>query len=183
MPKKKSNKEEYSYLVVRINNFIARVDSSINHEVYDKRYRTGDTKVYSFYTALDISGNLIYPEEDIGNTYHISIYGEGSRYKELDLTLKDCHATDEVGNLKYRKRKGVDEPEYDIPKNIGYIEKVRGEKAWSGAIWVNNDAITNMLTILSIEKESYIEIHKLKVNRNHLIRGFTVQNCDPNAES
>jgi len=83
---------------------------------------------------------------------------------------------------KYRRVRGKDLPVYDIPKGLGTLEKVRGEALWTGCLWVKQETVTQMLSLLPVVKPLYMFVHERKIEHHRWIVGFTVQTSDPSEE-
>ena len=124
--RKKQAKEQYELLAIELTGYKASVDAAINYEVRDKRLRHGGTKIFDFVTSLGLEGVCLYPEEREGEKYYLSVRGEGHPSWPHSMTLNDCHVLDEHGAHKYRKVRGEQVPVYDIPRNIGFLDKVIG---------------------------------------------------------
>lgn len=175
-------KEEYDFLSIRVTDYKAYVDASINHDVRDKRYYHDDAKVYKFSSHVEITGICTWPEEKEGDEYVMTIYGSEIRTGDFDLTLSDCHVLDERSIPKFKKVRGKEVPIYDVPKGLGTIEKQRGIALWSGCLWVSPQGITNMLNLLPNVTPLYMFIHERNIERNRWIVGFTLQTSDPAEE-
>ena len=89
---------------------------------------------------------------------------------------------DEYGAHKYRKVRGNMVPVYDIPKDIGFLDKVRGGKAWSGAVWVAPQTTTDMLAVLPSVRPLYLALHELKIERRRFVSSLTLQTTHPAEE-
>jgi hypothetical protein len=180
--RKKPSIEEYSFSTVELSAFKASVDASINHEVRDpKRYRDS-AKVYDFHSQLELEGIFRYPEERLKEIFQLTVYGRELDHPELTLTLKDCHVRDDQGSYKYRKVRGKESPVYDIPKNIGYLERQRGTKNWMGVVWVSQSTVTDMLTLLPSIQLLYLALHERRFGRHRGIVSVTLQTNNPEEE-
>lgn len=171
----KKQQPAYSFLSVEIIHYEARVDASINYEVRDKRHHHHNPNIYSFGSHLEIEGRCLYPEEQKDETARISIIGSERKADEFTLKLEDCHVRDESGHKIYKKVRGKEIAEYDIPKGVGYLQKDRGSKSWSGASWVPPQTVSGMLTILPHIKPLYLEIHLYHEGKNYWVAGLTLQ--------
>lgn len=180
--RKKTPKEEHSYLDLEVIDYAVRISASINHNIRSGHFCTEKTRVYEFSTHLEIQAKQTYPEYDAGIPYEFSIYGASSSTTEFSMTLADCHLRHDDGSKTYRKVRGRQEPVYDIPKGIGHLEKIRGEKAWYGWLWVSESSTDQMLSLLPHVRPLYIDIHSLKSGRNYWIVNFTLQTSDPGSE-
>lgn len=96
--------------------------------------------------------------------------------------LSGRHMMDDDGARKYRKVRGEEIPVYDVPDGLGLIEKVRGEKRWSGFCWVSPGTVSDMLALLPHVHPLYISIHERKVGRTRWINGLSLQMSHPGFE-
>jgi hypothetical protein len=177
-----AKKDEYEFLSIEITNYKAYVNASINYEVMDKRHYYDDAKVYDFGSHLEIEGICNYPEEREGDEHHITIYSTERSFRDFELTLSDCQVRNEDSTLKYRRVRGKDVPVYNIPKGLGTLEKVRGEPLWTGCLWVKQETVTQVLSLLPVVKPLYMYIHERKIDRHRWIVNFAVQTSDPAEE-
>lgn len=179
---KKSPEPEYSILGIEVTSYIARIDSSINHYVRDQRHRTSETKVYRFYSYIEVEGIANYPDDRLGEQYKLTIFGHEPEPGMFSSKLSDYRAYDENGAPKYRKVRGQETLVYDEPKKIGYLDRQYRSKDWSGAVWVAPHIVTDMLTLLPHVRPIYIQIHVQKVDRNNRIIGLMLQTVNPAEE-
>lgn len=177
---KKKPEVVYEFLGIKIKQFNARIDASTNSEASDKRYFYRDPKVYQFYSSIEIEGVYTYPDERIGLTFVLTIYGSEITKGEHERTLSDYHERDDEGQLKYRKVRGELTPIYKVPNSIGYLECRK--QRWSGVAWVTPQTVTNMLTLLPHVRPLYFSISEAKEGRYRRIRGLTLQTIDPAIE-
>jgi hypothetical protein len=154
-PRKKTPSVEYELLSIPLSGFGASVDASVNPYARDKRHHYADPKIYSFGTSLELEGVCDYPEERSGDRYFISVHGWETEEGKFESRLSDRHVMDDDGTWKYRKVRGEEIPVYDVPEGIGLIEKVRGEKRWSGFCCVSPGTVSDMLTLLLIFPRFY----------------------------
>ena len=163
--KKNSAAVTYELLSIPLSGFGASVDASVNHEARDKRHHYADPKIYQFHTSVELEGVCDYPEERSGDSYIISVHGWENEEGKFKVRLSDRHVLDEDGARKYRKVRGEEIPVYDVPDGLGLIEKVRGEKRWSGFCWVSPGTVSDMLALLPHVSPLYMAIHECKVGR------------------
>jgi len=182
MTKKNKPVEKYELLAVKLTEFKASVDATINYEVRDKRHYQSDANVYSFSSSVELEGVCNYPEEREGEKYLLTIYGGEMRAGQFDVTLSDCQVRDDDGMLKYRKVRGNEIPIYEVPKGIGPLERVRGTKDWTGWCWVSPRTLSDMLALLPNVRPLYISIHEHKLGRHRFINALTLQTTDPAEE-
>jgi len=178
-PLKKKPAVEYSLLSIPLDSYRASVDASINHQARDKRDHYADPRIYSFGSSLELEGTCDYPEERSGDKYTISVHGWETEEGQFGARLSDRHMLDEDGTRKYRKVRGEEVPVYDVPEGIGLIEKVRGERAWSGFCWVSPQTVSDMLILLPHVRPLYISIQERKVGRTRWINELSLQMSHP----
>ena len=177
MAKIKKPVEEYSLISINVRAHKAR--ASINHKARDKRYQHDELRVYQFDSYLEISGICTYPENLAGDKYLFTVYGDQSDEGDLKARLKEFHIMDKNGDTKYRKSSGHYLPVYEIPKGVGFVQKEPGVNSWNGCIWVPNETVAMMLTLLNSMGALFVELHEHRVARNRWINGFTLQTTDP----
>ena len=177
--RKKSPAVEYELLSIPLSGYRASVDASVNPYARDKRHHYADPKIYSFGTSLELEGVCNYPEERSGESYVISVHGWETEEGKFEDRLSDRHVMDEDGTRKYRKVRCDEVPVYDVPEGIGLIEKVRGEKRWTGFCWVSPGTVSDMLSLLPHVRPLYVSIHEHKVGRTRWINGLTLQMSHP----
>ena len=54
---------------------------------------------------------------------------------------------------------------YDIPKGLAALEKIRGERRWWAALWLERDIVSDMLVLLTSEREVYVAVHIKHANK------------------
>lgn len=186
MPRKKKNKskktEEYSFLAIQVAGYSAAVDASINYEVKKPYHCDEDARVYNFGSRLEINGICTYPETRQGEVYSITVYGSPMREGMFDLRLRDCHVRDDDWRPKYQKLRGQEVPVYDVPKNIGMLDRIRGSKNWTGWLWVPPRIVSDMLALLPHASPLYLEIYERREGRKHWLTNFSLQTNDPAEE-
>ncbi|MDZ7790295.1 MAG: hypothetical protein U5L08_07360 [Xanthomonadales bacterium] len=96
--------------------------------------------------------------------------------------MKDFHKANEKGELRYRKYRRDDYPVYDLPKQIGFLQKNRHYKVWTGAVWIAQNVVSDMLALLLRFDSLYIALHEVRVQRRRGIFGITLQTNDPAEE-
>jgi hypothetical protein len=80
MPRKKNlqtkSGEEHTQLAIRVEHYEARVEASVNHDVYAPQYAwnlDGDDPLYEFTAQLTITGIATYPKDRAGNRYELTV--------------------------------------------------------------------------------------------------------------
>ncbi len=71
---------------------------------------------------------------------------------------------------------------YDIPGSIGYLERKRAARAWSGAVWIAHPLVSDMLALLPQARPLYLAVNELKVDRRRQITGLALQTTNPAEE-
>ena len=113
MPRKSKRQQkpeiEHTYLGIRVEHYDARIQASVNSDVYAPQYAwiyDDADPVYRFTAQLSISGISTYPEERAGDAYDVTIYGDDAPSQRLNLTLRDVQARDKNGSPQYRTYRG-----------------------------------------------------------------------------
>lgn len=180
--KVKSKTPEYTFLVIKICDYKSSVNAGINHNIMDTRKALSSEPIYNFYSDVEVTGKSTYPEERANCKYtiHISCYDSSS--SKLTATLKDHHVIDKERHPKYRKHRGNLYPVYNAPKLLGFIDKLRGLDEWTCHFFVAPQTITDMLILLSTDKQLFIAIHEFKEGRYRQARSISIQTVDPAEE-
>ena len=181
-PRKKKPSVEYELLSIPLSSYRASVDASVNPYARDKRHHYADPKIYSFGTSVELEGVCDYPEDRAGEMYTIMVNGWENEEGKFDARLSDRHVRDEDGMPIYHKVRGEEIPVYDVPEGLGLIEKVRGEKRWTGFCWVSPRTVSDMLLLLPHVSPLYIAIHERKVGRTRWINALSLQMSHPGFE-
>lgn len=180
--RKRSAVPEYEFLGIEVKRFVARIDSSINHELRDKRYRNEKTSIYSFHSYLEVEGVTNYPDDRAGERYALTIYGGEREEGELSSRLSDYRVYDDDHVPKTRKVRGEVALVYDEPKSIGYLDRQYRSKDWRGAVWVSPATVADMLTLLPHVRPIFVQVHVQRVDRKRRIIGLTLQTSNPAEE-
>jgi len=178
-------KEEHTHLAIRVEQYEAHVEASVNHNVYAPQYAwdlDDDDALYQFTTQLTIKGISTYPEERADDEYELTIYGNDTRSRRLDATLKDAHARDEHGLPRYREYRGRQIPIYNPPSGLGLLDKVRGEPRWAAWLFVAPRFVSDALVLLGHGKKMFLAIHESKNKRTRWVQSLTLQTADPAEE-
>jgi hypothetical protein len=170
---------EYSFQSTIVTSFDVRTGVSINHEVRTSGICSPDTKFAEHHTVIGLTCNNIDPDKPLSDAYSFTIYGDAHPYPRLDSTLTDYHEEDEEGFKKYRKKKGVEIPIYNIPKGLAVLSKLRGQRHWSTALWLPRDIVSDMLVLLSGSKKVYAAVHLKQVSGDLWVLGFDLQTSNP----
>lgn len=189
MPRKTKHQrkpeEVHTHLAICVERYEARVDASVNHDVYAPQYAWGseeDDPLYKFTAQLTITGTSTYPKERAGDTFELTISGNNAPSRRHDATLRDAQARDERGSPQYRTYRGREIPVYNPPKGLGLLHKVRGEPRWAGWLFVATRSVNDMLVLLSHARDLFMAIHERRDGRTRWIQGMTLQTNDPAEE-
>lgn len=174
--------EEYAHLALRIDDYKARVETSINHYAHGPQYAFRDTEdepLIHFLANLEIIATCVYPDERAGDTYELTIYGDDHPESQTLWKLKDVQVVDEHYSRKYREYRGNRIPVYHPPKGIGMLDKSRGEPHWHGTIWAQPRYITDLLIVLGHSKRLYLGVRARMIERHRWIQSVSVQTTNP----
>ncbi len=183
--RRKKQEQEHTHLAVRVEHYEARVEGSVNHNIYAPQYAWDldeNEPLYTFETQLVISGLSTYPKERAGDTYELTIYGNDVPSQRLSRTLKDAQARDDNGSPKYREYRGERIPVYNPLPGIALLNKVRGEQHWTVWLHAAPQFLNNALILLGREKMLYLAIHERRVGRTRWAQGVSLQTTDPAEE-
>lgn len=173
----KKPKIEYELYFLTVNSFSASVHAGLNYKAVEAANKFDDQiPVFENYPTLVFDCECFYPEKYFGLPFHVTVYGED--YKN-NLMLSDCTVKDENGHPTLNKRRGQFYPVHQIPDGIGSLEKVRGQNAWRANCFIDRKAVTQMITVLSLNKEYYLSIDESKVNRYRAVRALDLQTDRP----
>lgn len=183
MPKSRSRVTEvHSHLALRVKSYSANTSASVTHADCTPTLIDENELAHSFGTGLDLIAVTHWPEERAEEEFWLSIYGLKPMDWRLRRRLKDYQAVDEQGSLKYRKYRGDYYPIYELPKQIGYLQKNRHYGVWAGAAWVSPDVASDMLTMLLHIEAPYLALHEIRISRKRGIVRISLQTNDPAEE-
>jgi hypothetical protein len=185
--RKRPNKphEEHTHVGIRIERYEARVGASVNSYAYAPQYAWDldeDDPLYEFTNQVTITGISTYPSDRMGDAYELIIYGTDSRSHRLNAKLKDVHARDTNGSLRYREYRGKQIPIYVPPHGLGHVDKVRGERRWTAWLFVPPRFVNDVLVLLSHQRNLFLGLHERKIDRSRWVQGIAVQTNDPAEE-
>ncbi len=175
----KRSSVQHNHLTISVTRVKSSVTFGLNHDIYEKRYRHGGTRVYSWYTHLALHGVCVYPEERLATNFRLDIFDRDEHQTGFNATLDSYHVRGSDNARLYRKRHGTEEAVYEPPNSIGYLEKIRGENAWAGSVFVTNSTASNILSMSQCQQKLYLNIHEMKEGRNRRIFSISVENHDP----
>jgi hypothetical protein len=181
--KSNAHSELHEHLSVEISGFNVRINTGINHEIYDSRYAHDSTRIHKSYISIEAEGLCNYPEDRARARYVIDVTNYGEPDREQTATLKDYQELRSDGTPKCRTRQGEARPIYAPPDGIGYIEKRRGIAEWFCYAPVSGQVISDMLVLLSSTiRPQYFSIHEVKSGRHRRLREITLQTSNPEEE-
>ena len=151
----------------------------INHEARNHKHSPPETEIYEQHSSIDIQCRNIDPDEPPTDTYHFSLFGFPTDHMNPDLALTNYHVEDAKGFKKYRKRKDREIPVYDIPKGMNALDKKRGERHWSSALWLSPAIVSDMITLLLSDSDVYAACHIRHIDRVAWLNGFDLQTENP----
>lgn len=70
-------------------------------------------------------------------------------------------------------------PIYNVPKGISTLTKRRGSRHWSSALWLKPQIVSDMVALLSSDKDLYVACHLTKIERVQWLIGFDMQTENP----
>lgn len=73
-------------------------------------------------------------------------------------------------------------PVFKNVKGITFLDKVRGENAWTAWLTIAPRLVTDMLILLQAERIKYVAVHEVREGRDRWIRDIGLQTTDPAAE-
>jgi hypothetical protein len=183
MPKTRSKlKDVHSHLSLKVKSYSARVGALIQQPIYTPTFIDENDPAYSHGTDFEIVAVVHWPEERAEETYWITIYSYELNDRRLRLTLKDFQRADKNGVPQYRQYRGDHYPIFDLPKQIGFLQRNRHYGVWTGAVWVAPNIASDMLTLLLHTDVQYIALHEIKTQRKRGIFGIRLQTNDPAEE-
>jgi hypothetical protein len=176
--------EEHTFLAVLVDEYEAKVDSSLNYHLRDPRsglFREEEPP-YEFVTSLHFNGVATYPEDRVGEEYRVTVRGEELRQGDFSLTLKDMQARDEYGAPKYRSYRGREIPVFEPPPGLATLEKPTKNRPGSAWFWVAPRVVSDYLSLLALPGPFYLSLHEHKVQRKRWVLSLGLQTTDPAEE-
>jgi hypothetical protein len=174
-------------VAVRMDGYEARISASVNYSVEEPKYAIGrlgdDEPVYEYVTHLTITGTAIQPAERAGERYELTIYGDDSPSRCVNLKLKDVQVRDEKYNSpQYREYRGRQLPVVRHIPGLSTVEKERGAPTHRAWLNVAPRLVSDMLVLLASGRATYVDLHEAKENRHRWIRRIELQTTDPTQE-
>jgi hypothetical protein len=168
----------YEHIFVELDRIDSNARFGINHEAFDKKMRLHTTPIYQTSSEIELSGICYYAEQYAGFRFTFSIY-LGNDRDNLKATLNDYMERRPDGQIKYRTHNGVRDPLFSPPQCFGMLDKVRGEKAHNGFLWMPEDAYLNLQLLISRHAKLYVSATEIKIERRRCFRNFDVQTDRP----
>lgn len=182
---RKKPEEEHTYLTIRVEQYEACVQTSVNHNVYAPQHAWDSDEnnpLYPFSTRLTITGISTHPETRAGEAYELTVYGDDARSRRHNTTLKDAQTRDEHESPQYREYRGRQIPVYNPPNGLGLLEKVRGEPRWIAWLFVAPRFVNDALVLLGQGRNLFLAIHEHREKRARWIQAVSLQTADPEEE-
>ncbi len=170
------------HISIKITTFEVRINTGLNHEIFNSRMQYPKCPIYSTYDAFELRGVCNYPEERQDSAYIISVYGKESTGDDFDATLDNYPVLGKHNEPKYKKRGNHSVPLYDPPQSIGFMDTGRKDKPWHACVWVPPVTANSMLTLLTSNLDIYVSLHEVKTGRKRHIRYITLQTTDPSLD-
>lgn len=182
MAKKVEKSGQYCLITLQLLSFDLDISGGINYEVRDTRNRSSYSKVYSFNSRVNLHCKCLDPDGSgsVGDEYNFSVTASDTRAEFLSRTLKDYKALDDSGSPVSRRVRGREEPVYNVPHGVGFIENYnRHINARPAYLWLPPETISDMLTVLSVTDQLFVTVHQYKFERKRWIVEFTLQTKNP----
>ncbi len=183
--RRKKPGEEHTYIAIRVEHHDASISAGVNSDAYAPQLAWNlddDAPVFEFTSQVTIMGVSTYPPERAGDTYDLTISSVDTGNHRIYAKLKDIHARDERRLPQYRTHRGRQIPVYVAPYGLGTLDKVRGEKRWTGWIFVAPRFVNDLLVLLTYQPQLFLGLHEFKVERSRWLRSVTLQTTDPAEE-
>jgi hypothetical protein len=107
------------------------------------------------------------------------VYSDDAPSRHVFAKLKDIQVKGKYGTPKYREYRGGSIPVYREPPGLGLIDKVRGEPRWTAWANVAPRLVSDMLVLVSSQRDFYLAIDERKVGRSRWVDGVGLQTSDP----
>jgi hypothetical protein len=179
---KRKSAETHTFLSIRVDSYDVRSAAGISIFLVGTAsdYLSEDEDVFDSQTHLTVRGECIDPKERYGERYEVLVHGERASHPRLKV--KDIHATDKDDLRVYRTRYGRNMPVFNVPRGIATLERRRDDRVWSAWVTVEPNLVTDMLIVLSLNRQSYLSIHEKRFERRRWIRDLSLQTTDPSTE-
>lgn len=185
--KKRQSKPQYKHtlIAVRVENYEVRADAGVHHYVYQPHYAwrdIDDDPLFEFSTHIEITGASIYPEDRAGDSYEITIHSETAESARINAKVKEVQARDEYGAPQYRQYRGKSVPVYNPPEGVGHLNKIHGEKKFTGWVFAPPRFLSDYLMLLGQGRELYLSLHERRLQRHRWLHHLSLQTSDPAEE-
>lgn len=186
MPRRKKAGPQpvYTSLAILIDDYQAQTEIGINvHLLGTGSFDIDDeAPIHVTDSRLWLNGTCTHPEERTGERYEVSLIAPTNPDQWMDRRIKNLHTRDANGSPRYAKRRGRLEPIYAEPPPVAWLNKIRGENAWSVYTWVAPQMVTHGLGILASGKSVYLSIYERRISRKREVRSLSIQTTDPAEE-
>ena len=174
--------EIHTHLGIRVEKVEARIGTGLNHDLVSRNPFSDSPKdfVFEFGAAVVFHGVAIYPPERQGEKFEIQAVAKVSGRPRL--TFKDVQEHDKDGLPVYRKRRENQVPVYRPPNGLGVLERRRYDEVWYSYLFVEPAFCSNALAMIGLNRQLYLAVHEVKVERRRWIRGLSIQTTDPTDE-
>jgi len=154
-------KDEWNSFGLRVTDHNVAFDWGFNSAIYDRNRRSDESSVYESSQRLSLDCIVLWPEEQAGDHYHISLSEPLKDWffgppKNLHAKLGDFVVTDKQGNPKYRKCKLGEVPIYEPPFQIGLIDKRPG--GLSAFVTVQEEILSQMINLVLSKQATYVHL-------------------------
>lgn len=151
--KKKTARKKRATKVETI--FFAKVDryhvtqgKNLNTDILRRQTRYDDTEVYDYLNVINITGTCIESDERDDAKLYLSIYAADENNPEIGGTLESRIIRDKDGAQATERYRGETYYKYDVPTDVGYIKKNRGEHGWHSFVRFPHREYDRLLTLL-----------------------------------
>ena len=184
MPRRKKHDVIHNRISAKIEHWDAAVEIAVNRDAANRWQRTSpDDRVYQPESRLELRGVITTAGKRRGHPIEITVYGAKEDHDVSQLKLRDIHVRDKDGVPLYKAHRGVSLPVYDLEHaSLGFIDKVRGENAWTAFLWADQDLLARMTDLLRSGRDVYAAVHEVRAARTRRIVSFSLQTTDPEDE-
>lgn len=157
----KKPKDEWNTFGLRVFDYNVDLDWGFNSAIHDKNRRSDESPVYESHQRLYLDCIVIWPEEQEGDVYHITLTEPIKDWflgppTDFRIKLGEFAVKDKHGNRKYRNYKGSEIEIYEPPFEIGSIDKGGGE--FHAYIWTETKILAQMINLVLSQNTIYAHI-------------------------
>ena len=173
----KKRKTEYELYFLTVDSFSTSFQSSVNYKAIEAANKLDiQVPVFKHNPTIVFECSCFYPESMNGTLFYVTLYGEDD---ENRLMLSDCIVQDHKGRPKRIKRGDKYYPLHKLPNGVGSLEKVRGANNWEAFCFLSSNAVSTMISMMSINKQYYLSIDVVKLNRFRSVKSIDLQTDKP----